>query len=224
MKKYAIIVAGGKGLRMGAELPKQFLPLAGTPVLMHTLRRFYSYDPTITLILVLPQSQIPFWQTLCADHAFTLPHQVVEGGESRFHSVQNGLAAVAADGVVAVHDGVRPFVSEAVITEAFDVAMQEGAAIPVLPLVDSLRRVDEGVSYAEERANYRLVQTPQVFRVELLKRAYDTPFKESFTDDASVVEAAGYAVHLTKGNTENIKITTPFDLLVARTILDTYYV
>ncbi len=221
MKKYAIIVAGGKGLRMGAELPKQFLPLASTPVLMHTMRRFYSYDPTITLILVLPQSQIPFWQSLCVDHAFTLPHQVVEGGESRFHSVQNGLAAVAADGVVAVHDGVRPFVSEAVIAEAFSVAMQEGAAIPVLPLVDSLRRVDEGSSYAEERANYRLVQTPQVFRVELLKRAYDTPFKDSFTDDASVVEAAGYAVCLTTGNSENIKITTPFDLLVARTILDT---
>ncbi len=224
MKKYAIIVAGGKGLRMGAELPKQFLPLASTPVLMHTMRRFYSYDPTITLILVLPQSQIPFWQSLCVDHAFTLPHQVVEGGESRFHSVQNGLAAVAADGVVAVHDGVRPFVSEAVIAEAFSVAMQEGAAIPVLPLVDSLRRVDEGGSYAEERANYRLVQTPQAFRVELLKRAYNTPFKESFTDDASVVEAAGYAVRLTTGNSENIKITTPFDLLVARTILDTCYV
>ncbi len=224
MKKYVIIVAGGKGLRMGGELPKQFLPLAGMPVLMHTLHRFYSYDPTIAQVLVLPHEQIAFWHKLCTEHNFDLPHTVVAGGESRFHSVQNGLATVGDEGLVAVHDGVRPFVSVTVIAEAFEVAATHGAAIPVLPLVDSLRSVKGASNRAEERARYRLVQTPQVFRCDLLQHAYHTPYSEAFTDDASVAEAAGNTMHLTAGNTENIKITTPFDLLVAQTILDNPHV
>lgn len=217
--KYALIVAGGKGLRMGTDLPKQFLPIGGKPVLMRTLEAFYSYSPEIKLILVLPHSQQAYWQALCAKYGFTLPHFVADGGETRFHSVKNGLALIQEDGLVAVHDGVRPFVSQEVIARCYELAETEKAVVPVVGVVETVRRVGENGSVTVDRDRYKLVQTPQTFDVTLLKKAYGQPYTSAFTDDASVVEALGVPVCLTEGNRENIKITTPFDLKLAEFLL-----
>lgn len=218
-KLYAIIVAGGRGSRMGSELPKQFLPIGGKPVLMHTLEAFYNYDAQVQLILALPADQQAYWAQLCTEHHFTIPHQVVNGGETRFHSVLQALALVEGEGLVAVHDGVRPFVHPDTIDRCFASAFEHGAAIPVVDVVDSIREVSDETSKAVPRANYRLVQTPQVFDIALLKDAYCQPYQPSFTDDASVVEAFGHNIALTVGNRENIKITTPFDLIIAEALL-----
>ncbi len=217
--KYALIVAGGKGLRMGTDLPKQFLPIGGEPVLMRTLEAFYSYSPEIKLILVLPHSQQAYWQALCAKYGFTLPHFVADGGETRFHSVKNGLALIQEDGLVAVHDGVRPFVSQEVIARCYELAETEKAVVPVVGVVETVRRVGENGSVTVDRDRYKLVQTPQTFDVTLLKKAYGQSYTSAFTDDASVVEALGVPVCLTEGNRENIKITTPFDLKLAEFLL-----
>lgn len=220
MKKYALIVAGGKGLRMGAELPKQFLPLGdGKPVLMHTLEAFYTYDPQIEIILVLPEEQQPFWNNLCKEQNFILPHIVASGGETRFHSVRNGLASIKEEGLVGVHDGVRPFVSTEVIARCYDAAATDKAAIPVMEVVETMRYLTPPTSKTVNRNDYRLVQTPQVFDVALLKKAYAQQYTPFFTDDASVVESMGICVTLVQGNRENIKITTPFDLKIAATLL-----
>lgn len=220
MEKTVIIVAGGRGERMGSVVPKQFLPLCGTPVLMHTLRAFAGYDPRMELVVVLPETQTAHWQRLCAEHRFTLPHRIVTGGDTRFHSVRNGLAACATStALIAVHDGVRPLVTHDTIARCFDCAAHTGAAIPVVLLADSLRQVDESGSHACDRARYRLVQTPQVFRAEVLHRAYAQPFSPAFTDDASVVEATGHPVALVDGTPRNIKLTTPLDLAVAEAVL-----
>ena len=221
MKEVAIIVAGGKGLRMGGELPKQFLPIGGRPVLMRTLEAFAAYNPQVQLVVVLPQSQQAYWRELCVRYDFRLPHTVVDGGETRFHSVRNGLLQVEAPALVAVHDGVRPFVSSEVIARCYRLAAEHQAVVPVVGVVETLRRLEpEGQSVTVPRDGYRLVQTPQVFNADLLLRAYSQPYVESFTDDASVVEAYGHAVHLTEGNRENIKLTTPFDLKVAAALLE----
>lgn len=212
MKKYVIIVAGGKGLRMGAGLPKQFLLLDGKPVLMHTLQRFYDFDPAVSLILVLPEAHQTYWQKLCREYGFAVPHTVACGGETRFHSVKNGLAKVTGNGLVGVHDGVRPFVSASTIRQCFDRALETGAAIPVLPVTDTLRELAGEKSHTVDRNRYCTVQTPQVFRTEVLQEAYRKPYSGTFTDDASVVEASGFSITLVPGNRENIKITTPFDL------------
>ena len=219
MKKYVIIVAGGKGLRMGSDLSKQFLPVGGKPVLMHTLEVFRKYDAAIQLILVLPREQQNFWKQLCREHDFDVEHRVVDGGETRIHSVKNGLALVQAPGLVGVHDGVRPFVSVEVIRRCYDLAEQHKAVIPVVDVVETLRHLTEVGSETVSRNDYKLVQTPQVFDVELLKQAYEQEFTPFFTDDASVVEAMGVPVHLAAGNRENIKITTPFDLKVGSALL-----
>lgn len=219
MEKTVIIVAGGRGERMGSAVPKQFLPLCGTPVLMHTLRAFAGYDPYMELVVVLPEAQMERWQHLCTEHRFTLPHRIVAGGDSRFHSVRNGLAACPSAGLIAVHDGVRPLVTHDTIERCFACAERTGAAIPVVPLTDSLRQVDEHGSHACDRARYRMVQTPQVFRAEVLRRAYGQPFSPAFTDDASVVEATGHPVALVDGTPRNIKLTTPLDLAVAEAVL-----
>lgn len=216
---YAIIVAGGRGSRMGSELPKQFLPIGGKPVLMHTLEAFYNYNAQVQLILALPVDQQTYWAQLCSEHHFTIPHQVVDGGETRFHSVLHALSFVEGDGLVAVHDGVRPFVHPDTIDRCFASAFEHGAAIPVVDVVDSMRKVSGETSKAVSRADYRLVQTPQVFDITLLKNAYRQPYQPSFTDDASVVEAFGHDIALTAGNRENIKITTPFDLIIAEALL-----
>ena len=214
MKKHVIIVAGGKGMRMGSDIPKQFLPIGGYPVLMHTLEAFYTYNPSIHLILVLPISQQSYWRELCIKYHFSLPHDIADGGETRFHSVKNGLALVD-EGLVGVHDGVRPFVSQEVIAHCFDNAREKKAVIPVIGVVETVRYMTSCGSKTVPRDNYKLVQTPQVFDVLLLKRAYEQAYVDGFTDDASVVEAMGEQVFLVDGNRENIKITTPFDLKLA---------
>lgn len=217
--EYVLIVAGGKGLRMGADIPKQFLPVGGKPVLMHTLEAFYAYSQDIQIILVLPHDQQDYWQGLCREYRFTLPHRIAEGGETRFHSVRNGLALVEEAGLVGVHDGVRPFVSQEVIARCYRLAATQKAVVPVVKVVETVRRLTDNGSITVNRDSYRLVQTPQVFDAELLKRAYSQPYSPLFTDDASVVEACGTPVVLTEGNRENIKITTPFDLKVAAALL-----
>lgn len=220
MKKTVIIVAGGKGLRMGADMPKQYLMLGGKPILMRTVQRFYLFDSSADIILVLPAGHYDYWKELCDKYSFDIPHRVVSGGATRFHSVKNGLAAAADEGLIAVHDGVRPFVSVELLERCFAVAEAKGSAIPAIPLSDSIRVIDgEHGSKAADRSRFRLVQTPQVFDAALLKRAYGCGYSESFTDDASVVEAAGASISLAEGDVRNIKITTPFDLKVAEAML-----
>lgn len=218
--KFALIVAGGKGMRMGTELPKQFLPIGGRPVLMRTLEAFYAYNSEIQIILVLPCSQQDYWKQLCREYHFSLPHVIADGGETRFHSVKNGLALVKTSGLVGVHDGVRPFVSQEVITRCYDLAAEKKAVIPVIDVVETVRHLQGEKSMTVSRDEYKLVQTPQVFDADLLKQAYEQPYTSHFTDDASVVEALGMPVHLTVGNRENIKITTPFDLKIATVLID----
>lgn len=216
-----IIVAGGKGLRMGGDIPKQFREIGGKPVLMRTMERFNRFDPAMEIILVLPENQLEYWRTLCRRHSFSLPHKVAAGGDTRFQSVKNGLALAADGGLTGVHDGVRPFVSQETIIRCYATAAETGAAIPVLPSNESLRRVEaDGTSHAVERAVYRMVQTPQVFSTDLLKAAYERPYQSFYTDDASVVEATGYGITLVEGNRENIKLTTPFDLVIAGALLE----
>ncbi len=219
MKKHIIIVAGGKGLRMGGEIPKQFLPIGGKPVLMRTIEAFHLYDNTIHVVLVLPVSQQTYWRELCKKYSFELPHEVADGGETRFHSVMNGLALVEGEGLVGVHDGVRPFVSQEVITRCYAEAGTKKAVIPVIGVVETVRRLEGIDSVTVPRDQYKLVQTPQVFDVALLQRAYQQKYTEMFTDDASVVEALGEKVFLVEGNRENIKLTTPFDLKLAEMLI-----
>ena len=220
MNKYALIVAGGKGLRMGGELPKQYLPLGdGIPVLMRTLKAFYTYDSQLKLILVLPADHESYWKELCDKYEFEIPHQIARGGETRFHSVKNGLEFVSGPGLVGVHDGVRPFVSTEVIARCYETAQLDKAAIPVIEVVETVRHLIDAGSETVNRNDYRLVQTPQVFDVALLKKAYAQEYTPFFTDDASVVEAMGESVTLVEGNRENIKITTPFDLKIASALI-----
>lgn len=219
-KHTILIVAGGRGTRMGGPQPKQFLELAGRPVLMHTLEAFDRWDASARLIVVLPEDQIDTWKRLCEAHVFGRIHRVVAGGETRFHSVRNGLGAVASNGLIAVHDGVRPLVAPSVIAACFAAAADGGAAVPVVPVVESVREVDaDGGSRPVDRARLRVVQTPQVFRADVLRAAYCLPYDPRFTDDASVVEASGVAVRLVPGNRENIKLTTPMDLLLAEQLM-----
>jgi len=215
MKKHIIIVAGGKGLRMGGDIPKQFLPVCGKPVLMRTMEAFHTYDAAIHIILVLPVSQQAYWKELCQEYRFSLSHDIANGGDTRFHSVMNGLAMVEGNGLVGVHDGVRPFVSQEVIARCYEEAEACKAVIPVIDVVETVRHLTEEGSETVPRDRYKLVQTPQVFEVELLRRAYQQTYTDLFTDDASVVEALGEKVYLVKGNRENIKLTTPFDLKLA---------
>ena len=221
MKKHIIIVAGGKGLRMGGEIPKQFLPICGKPVLMRTLEAFHAYDSAIHIVLVLPVSQQAYWKVLCAEYHFALPHDVADGGETRFHSVMNGLAKVEGEGLVGVHDGVRPFVSQEVIARCYEEAAEKKAVIPVIGVVETVRQLVDGESVTVPRDQYKLVQTPQVFDVALLRKAYHQEYTDMFTDDASVVEALDEKVHLVEGNRENIKLTTPFDLKLAELLCST---
>ncbi len=218
MKKYVVIVAGGKGLRMGTDIPKQFLPIGGKPVLMHTIEAFHAYDTGMNIIVVLPVDQQNYWHELCHNYMFNVPHRIADGGNTRFHSVKNGLALVDGEGIVGIHDGVRPFVSQEVIAACYREAAVHGAVIPVTDVVETLRQLHAHDSVTVDRMAYKLVQTPQVFDATLLKKAYQQPYSTAFTDDASVVEAAGTPVTLVPGNRENIKITTPFDIKVAEAL------
>ena len=224
---YVIIVAGGKGLRMGSDIPKQFLPVGGRPVLMRTLERFREYSKELQIILVLPRAQQDYWRKLCHEFQFTVEYLLADGGETRFHSVQNGLALISddAEGVVGVHDGVRPFPSIDVIRKCYETARTAKAVIPVIPVVETLRHtppstlIPPSSSKTVPRDEYRLVQTPQCFDIQLLKAANRQPYSDGFTDDASVAEAFGYHITLVEGNRENIKITTPFDLKIAEALI-----
>jgi len=222
MHKYVIIVAGGKGERMGENTPKQFLKLSGKPILMHTLEKFKTTFPAIKIILALPENQFDFWEELCYKYKFTnIPHQIVAGGKTRFHSVKNALELVTENGVVAIHDGVRPLVNENTIVNAFKIAEDKGNAVPVIDVVDSLRHVSkqEASNKAVARSCYKIVQTPQCFNSVIIKKAYQQEYNDRFTDDASVVEQLGETIQLVEGNRENIKITSPTDLLVAEALL-----
>lgn len=224
MKKYLIVVAGGKGVRMGGDMPKQFQLLCGKPVLMITLEHLHAIDPLMQLILVLPEEHIELWKDLCKEHSFAVPLLLTNGGSTRFHSVQNGLTQIddLEEALVGVHDGVRPFVSARVLEDCFREAWIHGAAVPMINIQDSLRHIVgvNGITEVVPRDRYRLVQTPQVFKLSLLRRAYEQRFIESFTDDASVVEALGEQIVGVEGNSENIKLTTPFDLMVAKTLIE----
>jgi 2-C-methyl-D-erythritol 4-phosphate cytidylyltransferase len=217
---YVIIVAGGKGLRMGSDIPKQFLPIGGKPVLMRTLERFREYSAELQIIHVLPENQQDYWLQLCQKYHFEVKYQLANGGQTRFHSVQNGLALVPddADGVVGVHDGVRPFPSIDVIQNCYEAARTAKAVIPVIPVVETVRHLEGEGSVTVPRGDYRLVQTPQTFDIQLLKAANRQPYHDGFTDDASVVESYGHSITLVEGNRENIKITTPYDIIVAEAL------
>lgn len=219
MQKSVIIVAGGSGKRMGTDVPKQFLLLKSKPVLMHTISCFYNYDNKMEIIVVLPKVHISVWQQLCVEHNFNVKHQIAEGGSERFYSVKNGLEKNIHNGIVAIHDGVRPLVSKETIARSYNKAAETGAAIPVMPVIESLRKIEGKNSIAVNRSEFVSVQTPQCFNIDLLKKAYQQEFTPSFTDDASVVEKFGHQVSLVEGNIENIKITSPQDLILAEYLL-----
>ena len=219
MNLFALIVAGGSGKRMGIETPKQFLELAGKPVLMHTIERFRSFDETIEIITVLPENQLRFWTELQKRYSFDVPHTLVKGGAHRFDSVRRGLEFVESSGLVAIHDGVRPLVKTETIRRCFETAEKLGNAIPVISPADSIRIVSNHTSEPVNRLNIKQVQTPQVFDAALIKKAYRQQYDPSFTDDATVLEKTGADIHIVEGNRENIKITNPEDLFIAQTLL-----
>lgn len=218
MQKSVIIVAGGIGTRMNSDIPKQFLEISGKPIVMHTIEKFYSFDRSITIILVLPEQHILLWHKLVEKHNFNIPLQLANGGETRFDSVKNGLKIIK-NGIVAIHDAVRPFVSLETIKRAYETAISKGNAIPTIGINDSLRILDNYGNKPLDRNLIRIIQTPQCFEVTLIKKAYDQTFDSSFTDDASVLEKIGEEINLIEGNQENIKITHPTDLMIANTLL-----
>lgn len=215
MQKFVVVVAGGKGLRMGSEIPKQFMLLNNLPILMHTLSNFFRWDNKVNLILVLPENQRDYWNQLCLEYQFTVPHQITKGGETRFHSVLNGLQLVPKNTLVAIHDAVRPFVSKNTIQQCFDEAKAKGNAIPFTFIPDSLRWIENGESKILNRDKVIKILTPQVFQSNILHLAFQQTYQDFFTDDASVIENIGEKINLVEGNPENIKITTPNDLIVA---------
>ena len=219
MKKSCIVVAGGKGVRMQADTPKQFLTLIGKPMLMLTMEAFYRYDPKLRIILVLPEFLFQIWYILCKKLEFKIPYTVAAGGKTRYHSVKNGLKTLHVPGLVAVHDGVRPLVSTVLLNRCFDTAEKKGNAVPCIPLAASLRKVGKTENVSVDRSQYVAVQTPQVFKKELLDAAFQQPYLDKFTDEASMMDHMGVPIHLVQGEPRNIKITTPEDLLFAEALL-----
>jgi len=219
MKKFALIVAGGKGSRMNSPVPKQFLEIAGKPILMWTIEQFLEFDAETEIVLVLPEDQFATWNRLCEQHRFLRPVTLAQGGVTRFQSVKNGLDKIEGDGIVFIHDGVRPLVSGETLERCWQTAKEKGNALPVSPVVESIREIIVAGSRHVNRDQYLLVQTPQTFRLEIIKQAYQQPGHNLFTDDASVYEAWGGKINLVAGNPENIKITTSVDLLIADTLL-----
>ena len=219
MTKSIIITAGGIGKRMGKNIPKQFIELKGLPILMHTIKRFYEYDNSIQIVVVLPKNHIADWHQLIKKHQFKINHQIVEGGKERFDSIKNGLQITNAD-FIGVHDAVRPFVSVKVIDNCFKALQHHQAVVPVISLKESLREINGAKSKSVDRNCFKIVQTPQCFTKNVIQLAYQQNYSILFTDDASVVEQTGVKIHLVNGNDENIKITTPFDLKVANVIIN----
>lgn len=218
-KEYALIVAGGKGTRIKSKLPKQFLDLSGKPILLHTLEAFYRYSQNITVVVVLPEDDFDLWADICRKNNFTKPIILQKGGETRFQSVKNGLAKIEGPGLVAIHDGVRPLVSEDIIGASFRLAAVHQSAVAAVRLKESIRMTDQDNTKAMDRSRFRLIQTPQTFSVDLIKQAYQLKEDPTMTDDASVVEKLGHIVSLFEGSYENIKITTAEDLIVAEALL-----
>lgn len=219
MKKFVIIVAGGSGSRMNTSIPKQFLEINNRPVLMHTFDAFVRYDQQIEFILVLPKNQLESWNLLCKKHKFDLKHKITFGGETRFDSVKNGLELIKSDGIVFIHDGVRPLVSIKTMENCFKTALEKGNALPVIPVSESIRMVEESGNCSVDRTKYFLVQTPQTFKTQLIKKAYQQANSNAFTDDASVLESIDETIHMVDGNRENIKITFSEDLIYAEILL-----
>ncbi|MBN1597168.1 MAG: 2-C-methyl-D-erythritol 4-phosphate cytidylyltransferase [Bacteroidales bacterium] len=219
MKTIALIVAGGAGKRMNSSTPKQFLLLNNLPVLMHTINAFYGYDKQMEIRIVLPEDETETWDKLCKEYNFKTEHKIFKGGETRFHSVKNGLEGIGKSLLVAVHDGVRPLVSKQTLENCIKTAEEYGSAVPVVDLTESIRKVENHDSVALNRNFYKLVQTPQVFQSDVLLDAYNIEYEDDFTDDASVVEKAGYKIYLAEGNRENIKITVPQDIEIAQVLL-----
>ena len=217
--EYALIVAGGKGTRIKSDLPKQFIELNGLPILMHTINAFYRYSKNIPVIVVIPEDDFDVWKNLCAKHSFQKPILVQKGGDTRFQSVKKGLAQISGDGLVAIHDGVRPLVNEDIIAASFRLAAVHKSAAASVRLKESIRITDQDTTRAADRSRYRLIQTPQTFQVELIRKAYESKEDPSLTDDASVAERAGHLISLFEGSYENIKITTPEDLIIAEALL-----
>ncbi len=218
MNKVVVIVAGGSGSRMKSDLPKQFIEWCNKPILMHTIERFAKYDSDMKIILVLPKSQVQLWNELCTKHQFAIEYTLAFGGDNRFTSVKNGLQCITEECLVGIHDGVRPLVSNQTLENCFCTAEKFGSAIPVTDSIESIREISDTGSKAVARANYKMVQTPQVFIFSKLKQAYIQPHSDFFTDDASVFEHAGHNIVLTEGNQENIKITTPIDLIIGEAL------
>lgn len=220
MKRYAIIVAGGSGQRMESPVPKQFMELNQKPVLMHTIEKFYSAASSIHIVVVLPKTHHSVWTILCQKHQFSMPHQICEGGASRFQSVRNGLELCTEDSIIAVHDGVRPLIHPELILNLYHQAELNSAVIPVCPILESIRKAQGEGSKSLDRSQYYSVQTPQCFSSDLLQNAYQQDEQETFTDDASVVEALGKNIQLFKGDRTNIKLTTPEDFVFAEALLN----
>ncbi|MBL7883790.1 MAG: 2-C-methyl-D-erythritol 4-phosphate cytidylyltransferase [Bacteroidia bacterium] len=219
MEKYIIIVAGGNGSRMNNSTPKQFIQLDGKPILLHTIEKFIATIPNIHIVLVLAKNYQEQWNSICKTFKFNYPILLTEGGETRFHSVKNGLSLVPDNCIVGIHDAARPLVSDTTITEAFSLAEIQGNASPAISISESLREINEEGNKAVNRNNFLIIQTPQCFQSSTLKKAFLQTYHPSFTDDASVLEAMGEKIHLTTGNKENIKITTPEDLMIAEMYL-----
>lgn len=219
-KKTAIIVAGGSGSRMQSAIPKQFMDLAGRPVLYHTITAFTEAYPDMEIVLVLPEHHISYANNLLQAFDNVPAITLVKGGETRFHSVKNGLEHVKGDAVVFVHDGVRPLVSSALVRACYEAALSHGSAIPVIEMKDSIREVNGEQNKAVDRERFRIIQTPQTFLSELILPAFELPYDPLFTDEATVVERLGHPVHLVPGEESNLKITKPLDLVMAKAFLD----
>ncbi|MCK5170689.1 MAG: 2-C-methyl-D-erythritol 4-phosphate cytidylyltransferase [Bacteroidales bacterium] len=220
MKRYAILVAGGSGQRMESTVPKQFLSINNEIILMRSIRAFYEFDSFIDIIVALPNDQIEYWTKLCIEKRFKINHKVVSGGKTRYHSVKNALEEIGNDGIIAIHDGVRPLVSQSTIDQVYEIALINENAVPYIDITDSIRKVDSNINSPVDRNKYKLIQTPQAFNCKLIKRAYNQEWDKSFTDDASVVEMTGIKINLVPGNRENIKITNQIDLKIAESLSD----
>lgn len=219
MTEYALIVAGGKGTRIKSGIPKQFLELNGLPVLMHTINAFTRYSPSINIVLVLPEGDLQTWRTLCEMHSFRRDVVLQTGGDTRFQSVKRGLEKIEGEGLVAIHDGVRPLVSEDIVAASFRLAAVHGTAVAAVRLKESIRETDQDSTRAVDRSRFRLIQTPQTFLISLIRQAYNIKEVPGLTDDASVAERMGHAISLFEGSYSNIKITTAEDLIVAEALL-----
>lgn len=218
--RYMVVVAAGRGERMGSEIPKQFLPLNGKPILMRTIEKIYSTDKFIKIVLVLSKEHQDYWRLLCEEYGFSIEHKVVEGGSQRFFSVQNAINTIEQDSIIGIHDGVRPLASRQAIRDCFDKAESDNNAILAIKPNESIRQIKGGATKSIDRNSIWIVQTPQCFDSKTLKQAYSQEYRKEFTDDASVVEQLGVIINIVEGNRENIKITTPIDIVYAENIIN----